>query len=84
MLFKPQTPYAYSRLPFSHPHRNLTDLGAKMSEFPLDPQMSKMIVSSVDFNCSNEVLSIAAMLSAPPCFLRPNDQKKAADEAKMR
>lgn len=55
-----------------------------MSEFPLDPQMAKMIIASVNHNCSNEILSIAAMLSVPNCFLRPNDQKKAADEAKMR
>ncbi|XWS36075.1 hypothetical protein CRYUN_Cryun20dG0052800 [Craigia yunnanensis] len=33
------------------------------SEFPLDPQMSKMLVVSSEFNCSNEILSIAAMLS---------------------
>ncbi|KAG0487742.1 hypothetical protein HPP92_009837 [Vanilla planifolia] len=34
-----------------------------MSEFPLDPQMSKMLVVSPEFNCSNEILSISAMLS---------------------
>jgi HrpA-like RNA helicase len=42
---------------------NLTKLGTLMSEFPLDPQMSKMLVVSPDFNCSNEILSITAMLS---------------------
>ncbi|EGD78503.1 DEAD/DEAH box helicase [Salpingoeca rosetta] len=62
----------------------LTDLGAKMSEFPLDPQLSKMLIASVGFKCSNEILSIAAMLSVPNCFLRPNDAKRAADEAKAR
>lgn len=34
-----------------------------MSEFPLDPQMSKMLVVSPEFNCSNEILSVSAMLS---------------------
>ncbi|KAL6339905.1 hypothetical protein AAG906_034995 [Vitis piasezkii] len=43
---------------------NLTKLGEIMSEFPLDPQMSKMLVVSPEFNCSNEILSISAMLSA--------------------
>lgn len=43
---------------------NLTKLGELMSEFPLDPQMSKMLVVSPEFNCSNEILSITAMLSA--------------------
>ncbi|KAG8475275.1 hypothetical protein CXB51_032136 [Gossypium anomalum] len=49
---------------------NLTKLGEIMSEFPLDPQMSKMLVVSSEFNCSNEILSVAAMLSGTSiCFL---------------
>eukprot|EP01018_Ginkgo_biloba_P026131 Gb_22388 [translate_table: standard] len=63
---------------------NLTKLGEMMSEFPLDPQMSKMLVVSPEFNCSNEILSITAMLSVPNCFLRPREAQKAADEAKAR
>lgn len=34
-----------------------------MAEFPLDPQLSKMLIVSPEFKCSNEVLTIAAMLS---------------------
>jgi HrpA-like RNA helicase len=41
----------------------LTALGAIMAEFPLDPQLAKMLMASTDFNCSNEILSITAMLS---------------------
>ncbi|KAF5198001.1 Atp-dependent rna helicase dhx8 [Thalictrum thalictroides] len=63
---------------------NLTKLGEIMSEFPLDPQMSKMLVASTEFNCSNEILSISAMLSVPNCFVRPREAQKAADEAKAR
>lgn len=63
---------------------DLTELGAIMAEFPLDPQLSKMLVASCEHNCSNEILSITAMLSVPQCFVRPGDQKKQADEAKMR
>ncbi|KAA0185055.1 putative pre-mRNA-splicing factor ATP-dependent RNA helicase PRP1 [Fasciolopsis buskii] len=63
---------------------NLTDLGSMMAEFPLDPQLAKMVIASCDFNCSNEVLSITAMLSVPQCFVRPADSRKSADEAKMR
>ncbi|XP_071716383.1 probable pre-mRNA-splicing factor ATP-dependent RNA helicase DEAH2 isoform X5 [Rutidosis leptorrhynchoides] len=62
----------------------LTKLGGTMSEFPLDPQIAKMLVVSPSFNCSNEILSIAAMLSAPNCFIRPRETLKAADEAKAR
>jgi HrpA-like RNA helicase len=62
----------------------LTQLGSLMAEFPLDPQLSKMLIASTDFNCSNEVLSITALLSVPQIFMRPNEAKKQADEAKMR
>ncbi|XP_003745287.2 putative pre-mRNA-splicing factor ATP-dependent RNA helicase PRP1 [Galendromus occidentalis] len=62
----------------------LTEIGGVMAEFPLDPQMAKMLISSSGFNCSNEILSITSMLSVPQCFVRPNEAKKAADDAKMR
>ena len=42
---------------------NLTHLGSIMAEFPLDPQMSKMLIVSPEFRCSNEVLTIVSMLS---------------------
>ncbi|BHF82058.1 Pre-mRNA-splicing factor ATP-dependent RNA helicase dhx15 [Sparganum proliferum] len=63
---------------------NLTDLGSMMAEFPLDPQLAKMVISSCDYNSSNEILSIIAMLPVPQCFVRPADAKTAVDEAKMR
>jgi HrpA-like RNA helicase len=55
-----------------------------MAEFPLDPQLAKMLVASPEFRCSNEILSIAAMLSVPNVHVRPKEQAKAADEAKAR
>jgi len=63
---------------------NLTDVGSMMAEFPLDPQLAKMIISSPQYNCSNEILSITAMLSVPNCFLRPKEAQRQADEAKAR
>ncbi|KAJ7905394.1 P-loop containing nucleoside triphosphate hydrolase protein [Mycena olivaceomarginata] len=61
---------------------NLTTLGGIMAEFPLDPQMSKMLIVSPEFKCSNEMLTITAMLSVPNVWLRPNNQRKEADAAK--
>ncbi|KAI0653666.1 P-loop containing nucleoside triphosphate hydrolase protein [Cubamyces menziesii] len=61
---------------------NLTALGSIMAEFPLDPQMAKMLISSPEFNCSNEILTIVAMLSVPNVWLRPPNQRKEADAAK--
>jgi pre-mRNA-splicing factor ATP-dependent RNA helicase DHX15/PRP43 len=59
----------------------LTDLGRHMSELPLDPQMSKMLLSSPEYGCSNEILSIAAMLSVPAVTLRPKESQREADAA---
>lgn len=53
-----------------------------MSAFPLEPQLAKMLIVSPEFRCSNEILSIAAMLSVPNPYLRPNSQRQQADEAK--
>ncbi|KAG6373562.1 P-loop containing nucleoside triphosphate hydrolase protein [Boletus reticuloceps] len=61
---------------------NLTPLGSIMAEFPLDPQYSKMLICSPEFQCSNEILTITAMLSVPSVWLRPNNQRKEADAAK--
>lgn len=62
----------------------LTETGALMAEFPLDPQLSKMLVTAPKFKCSNEILSIAAMLSVPNVFVRPKESTKFADEAKAK
>ncbi|KAL4061704.1 P-loop containing nucleoside triphosphate hydrolase protein [Scleroderma yunnanense] len=61
---------------------SLTALGSMMAEFPLDPQLSKMLIVSPKFKCSNEILTITAMLSVPNVWLRPNNQRKEADAAK--
>lgn len=63
---------------------SLTEIGSMMAEFPLDPELAKMLIMSCDFRCSNEVLSITSMLSVPQCFVRPNDQRKAADDSKVK
>ena len=60
----------------------LTELGFKMSNFPLDPQMSMLLIRSPDFGCSNEAITIAACLSVPQLFMRPKENAKLADEAK--
>lgn len=61
---------------------NLTPLGEIMAEFPLDPQLAKMLIVSPEFACSNEMLSLTAMLSVPNVFMRPASQRKEADLAK--
>uniref|UniRef100_A0A8C2E1H7 RNA helicase n=1 Tax=Cyprinus carpio TaxID=7962 RepID=A0A8C2E1H7_CYPCA len=50
---------------------NLSEIGIIMSEFPLEPQMAKTLLASCEFDCVSEVLTIAAMLTAPSSFLTP-------------
>ena len=60
----------------------LTALGKLASEFPLDPALAVMLISSPEFYCSNEVLSLTALLSVPQIFVRPASARKRADEMK--
>lgn len=60
----------------------LTPLGKLASEFPLDPALAVMLISSPEFYCSNEILSLTALLSVPQIFNRPTAARKRADEMK--
>lgn len=60
----------------------LTELGYQMSNLPIDPQLAKVILSSPDYGCSEEILSIVSCMSVPQIFMRPRENAKAADEAK--
>eukprot|EP00755_Sulcionema_specki_P010927 Sspe_Gene.711::Locus_244_Transcript_1_1_Confidence_1.000_Length_2262::g.711::m.711/K12820/DHX15, PRP43; pre-mRNA-splicing factor ATP-dependent RNA helicase DHX15/PRP43 len=62
---------------------NMTQIGSLMSDFPLDPQLSRMItVGGVNFSCTNEMCTIAALLSVPQIFMRPREAQREANEAK--
>lgn len=60
----------------------LTALGHLASDFPLDPALAVMLISSPEFYCSNEMLSLTALLSVPQIFVRPTSARKRADEMK--
>lgn len=60
----------------------LTPLGNLASEFPLDPALAVMLISSPEFYCSNEILSITSLLSVPQIWVRPANARKRADEMK--
>ncbi|KAH6912777.1 pre-mRNA splicing factor [Coprinopsis sp. MPI-PUGE-AT-0042] len=62
----------------------LTKLGRRMAEFPVDPMLSKSIIASEKYNCTDEVLTIIAMLSeSGSLFYRPKDKKLHADQARQ-
>jgi ATP-dependent RNA helicase DHX8/PRP22 len=54
-----------------------------MAELPLEPQLSKMLISSVQLGCSKEILTIVSMLSVPNIFYRPKDKQTQSDEKKL-
>lgn len=62
----------------------LTKLGRKMAEFPLDPMMSKAVIVSEQYKCAKEVVTIVSMLSiGSSVFYRPKDKAVHADNAKI-
>ncbi|XP_037945540.1 ATP-dependent RNA helicase DHX8-like [Teleopsis dalmanni] len=62
----------------------LTRLGRRMAEFPLEPNLSKMLIMSVALQCSDEVLTIVSMLSVQNVFYRPKDKQALADQKKAK
>ncbi|XP_053666586.1 pre-mRNA-splicing factor ATP-dependent RNA helicase DHX16 [Anopheles marshallii] len=64
-------------------HGELTKLGRRMAEFPVDPMMGKMLLASEKYKCSEEIVTIAAMLSVNGAiFYRPKDKIIHADTAR--
>ncbi|KAI6153166.1 pre-mRNA splicing factor [Pisolithus tinctorius] len=61
---------------------DLTPIGRKMSEFPMEPSMAKMLIASVEYKCSAQMLTIVSMLSVPSVFYRPKERMEEADAAR--
>jgi pre-mRNA-splicing factor ATP-dependent RNA helicase DHX16 len=62
----------------------LTKMGRRMAEFPLDPMMSKAVIASEKYKCTAEVLTIVSMLSVNnSIFYRPKEKAVHADNAKL-
>lgn len=56
----------------------LTPIGKQMAHYPLEPHLSKAILASQTFNCTEEVLAIVALLSVDTVFFTPHDHKEKA------
>jgi pre-mRNA-splicing factor ATP-dependent RNA helicase DHX38/PRP16 len=61
---------------------NLTKLGKTMTSFPMDPSLAKLIITSRDYGCSEEIVTIVAMLSVPSVFYRPKERQEESDAAR--
>ncbi|MCJ1411582.1 DEAH-box RNA helicase prp16 [Ptychographa xylographoides] len=61
---------------------DLTSMGKKMTAFPMDPSLAKLIITSEDYGCSEEMLTIVSMLSVPSVFYRPKERQEESDAAR--
>lgn len=55
-----------------------------MAEFPLSPNLAKMLIMSVHLGCSEEILTVVSMLSVQNVFYRPKDKQALADQKKAK
>ncbi|KAL0873870.1 hypothetical protein Bca101_023575 [Brassica carinata] len=58
--------------------------GFQVAELPLDPMISKMILASSELGCSDEIITIAAVLSIQSVWVIARGVQKEQDEAKLR
>eukprot|EP00927_Polykrikos_kofoidii_P041813 TRINITY_DN35666_c0_g1_i1.p1 TRINITY_DN35666_c0_g1~~TRINITY_DN35666_c0_g1_i1.p1 ORF type:complete len:1031 (-),score=239.10 TRINITY_DN35666_c0_g1_i1:299-3391(-) len=62
---------------------DLTKTGRRMAEFPMDPQLSKLLIASEKYKCVDEALTICGMLGVDNAvFYRPKDKGIHADNAR--
>ncbi|KAF4434329.1 ATP-dependent RNA helicase DHX8 [Fusarium austroafricanum] len=62
----------------------LTRLGHKMADFPMEPTLAKVLIISGELGCSDEMLSIVAMLSLANIFYRPKEKQTQSDQKKAK
>ncbi|XP_058100672.1 probable pre-mRNA-splicing factor ATP-dependent RNA helicase DEAH9 isoform X5 [Magnolia sinica] len=58
--------------------------GFQVAEIPLDPMISKMILSANALGCSEEIITIAAILSIQSIWVSGRGAQKELDEVKLR
>lgn len=61
---------------------DVTQLGSRMTQFPMEPALSKMLITADEMECVAEVLTIVSMLSVPSIFYRPKDRADESDAAR--
>ncbi|KAK8849593.1 hypothetical protein IAR55_004928 [Kwoniella newhampshirensis] len=61
---------------------DLTPDGRKMSEFPMEPSLAKMLIVATHYKCAAEMLTIVSMLSVPSVFYRPPQRAEESDAAR--
>ncbi|KAM5181064.1 ATP-dependent RNA helicase DHX33 [Mantella aurantiaca] len=62
----------------------LTPLGRKMAAFPLEPRFSKTILLSPKFHCTEEILTIVALLSVDSVLHNPPAKRDEVQAARKK
>lgn len=62
----------------------LTPLGKKMAAFPLEPKFSKTILISPKFHCTEEILTIVALLSVDSVLHNPPAKRDEVQAARKK
>lgn len=60
----------------------LTKLGVKMAHLPLDPKISRMLLTAEEYDCVAEVAVISSFLSSKDAFIRPFGDEENADKSR--
>jgi len=60
----------------------LTPLGEKMAGFPLDPRFTSLLLRAEELGCTEEMLTIVALLTAENVFMTPggNNKREEAEQ----
>lgn len=58
--------------------------GFQVAEIPLEPMIAKMILSADAFGCSEEIITVAAVLSVQSIWVNVRGTQKELDEVKLR
>ncbi|XP_046640656.1 ATP-dependent RNA helicase DHX33-like [Daphnia pulicaria] len=62
----------------------LTEVGQQMAAFPLDPRFTKLILASKELGCTEEIVSIVALLSADSIMINATAQREQANNVRAK
>lgn len=62
----------------------LTEIGHKMTKFPLDPKFTKIILAAEKYGCVAEALTIVSFLSGENVLLTPTNKKEKAQAVRQK
>lgn len=62
----------------------ITAIGRNLVNIPAEPKISKTLIESIHYRCSDEMITIFSMITTPNIFFRPKDKEEMADKKKAR